>query len=222
MEYDMRTAAEEMRQAALQAAASAAAATTAANASTAAANAATAAVHQVSRDVVAIRRDLGILWKHVKGTSATPTLGDPECAPAEEAGEIPLIDRINDATETASEASLEVAALEGRMIAGLAAVETKLMNELRPQSTELAKQSEDMGVGKHGLDFWRSKQGRQYATTILTLVVTALGLLANMTSGCTGHAPPAPAPVPTIIVAPAATPPPAPLLLPIPPPAVSR
>lgn len=156
----------------------------------------------------------------MKGTSATPTLGDPECAPAEEVGEIPLIDRINDATETASEASLEVAALEGRMIAGLAAVETKLMNELRPQSTELAKQSEDMGVGKHGLDFWRSKQGRQYAITILTLVVTALGLIGNMVSGFTGHAPPTgPALVPTIIVAPS---PPAPPLLAVPPPAVSR
>lgn len=210
MEAEMQAAIATMVQSAEKAANAATAATTAANASTAAANAATAAVHQVSRDVVAIRRDLGILWRKVNGGSTPPTIGDPDRAPAEVAGESPLIDRIDAVHGVASEASLEVAALEGRMIAGLAAVESKVMSELRPQTSELTKQSETMGVDKDGWAYLlRTKAGRQTLLGLATLLVTAIGLIV---SAFRPNAPPPPPPAPTVIVAPA----------PIPSPAVSR
>lgn len=202
MDAEMQALIAEMRATAEKQAAAATAATTAANAATAAANASTAAVHQVSRDVIALRRDLGTLWRKVNGGSNPPPLGDPDKAPAEYAGDEPLIDLVEQAREHASEASLEVAALEGRMIGALATVKREIMGELK-------EQSKDLGVGTHGTAWYRSKTGRREAIALLTLIVSGLGIIAATIRGT--PPPPAPAPAPTYVIA-----------APAPSPAVSR
>jgi len=75
------------------------------------------------------------------------------------------------ANDTASRAHLEVAALEGRMIAGFASAEQKQVEI----AAELAKQSSAMGLGKRGLAWAVSKEGASMVIRIATLLGVAYG-----------------------------------------------
>lgn len=135
------------------------------------------------RDLTALRRDLGILWKHVHSSDRPPPNGDPNAAPVEIAGEPSLTDQIENVMADHD-------SLEGRMLAAVATVENRVMGELK-------KQSNDMGVGESGWSFLRTKTGRREAIAILTLVTTAIGLIAALLRGEPAHAPPPP---PSVVV----------------------
>lgn len=72
----------------------------------------------------------------------------------------------------ASNAAQDVAALEGRMIAGFAAVKAEMKdnsNRLDRANTELLKQSKAMGIGVRGVRWAATSEGRQ---TLISIAVT--------------------------------------------------
>lgn len=127
-----------------------------------------------------------MLWKTVNGSDRPPPDGDPDRAPEETSGEPSLVDRIE-------QAGGEVDELEGRFMAMVAGVENRVMGELR-------KQSADMGVGRSGFAFLKTKQGRVLAVTMLTLILTSFGQIVGALRGAPS---PAPAAAPTVFYVPA-------------------
>lgn len=134
---------------------------TATNAATAATNAATAAVVDLTRKHAVLRRDFGVLWRTVKGSDPPPQ-GDPGVAPVEIIGGPALDDLAADAHKRASAASLDVAALEGRII-GVA-------SQMTAVRSELAAQSKQMGIGKRGMAWLVSERGASKVLQILTAI----------------------------------------------------
>jgi hypothetical protein len=209
VDQEMRTAiaeivkaTEDSRAASMSAATAAQAATTAANAATAAANATTAALHGVNKEQRALRRDFGVLWRKVHGSTSSsppPPDGDPERAPAEAHGEPGIIDQIETVEGATSEVSLEMAALEGRMIAAVAEVKSSVSGVKQAVMAELAQQSKEMGITdrRRSVGEWLgTRSGRREAITMLTLAVTAIGLIVGLLRG------EAPKPAPSVVVVP--------------------
>jgi len=100
----------------------------------------------------------------------------------------PLDELAARADTAASRATLEVAALEGRVIAGFAQAEAK-QSEI---AAELAKQSSAMGIGKRGLAWLVSREGISTAIKLATLAGVAWGTFYLAAQRSEGHAPPAP------------------------------
>lgn len=151
--------------------------------------------------MIALRRDLGILWRHVRGGSSPPP-GDPSQAPDEILGEPPIAEQIDNVSETTSQLGLDMAALEGRVIGAIAEVKQHATNAAAGVKVdvmrELKTQSSEMGVGQTGLAFLRTKTGRREAIGLLTLVVTAIGLIASMLRG--GNQPASAATPPVVVL----------------------
>jgi hypothetical protein len=190
VEADLREAIDRVTEAATAATEAATAATRAANAATSAANASTAAFQQISGDLGVLRRDFGVLWRKVNGSDPPP--GDAGLAPAEIAGATPLDELAEAAVTTASsalaktsETSLEVAALEGRMIAGFSTI-----------AKELKAQSASMGVGKRGLAWAMSPAGAKAIFRNLGAAAALVAAIAGLANAC--HQP-APAPAAAVV-----------------------
>lgn len=203
---EMTTAAKQASEAAQAATTAAQAATTAANGAAAAANASTSVVHQIGKEVTAVRRDLAVLWKHVHGSGRPPPLGDPERAPEEVAGEPAIVEQLDELSESASETSLEVAALEGRMIRGFSDLRSAVMTELKEQSKAAGVRDQAGRLVTDGGGLWaflRTKQGRILAATIVASFSTTLITIATLIVSASHSSPPPPAASPaspTIVI----------------------
>lgn len=205
MDQDLRAAIEEVKAAAAES-------TAAANEASAAARVARQGLDELrsialknyqdtNRQILALHRNLGVLWRRVHGSDPPPP--DPGKAPDEVAGTIelgpdgkpihvpsvpPLDDRIEHAESMASQASLELASLEGRMINSFAAI-----------NAELKRQSSVMGVGQAGA---RWLFGTREGWKVLAMMFAAL---ASAYAAARSYVTPAPAP-PQVVYVPAPAP----------------
>lgn len=179
-EDDLRSALEHVQASAERATEAALAAEKAADRATLAANHAITAIQGLGLQNQTLRRDFGVLWRRVHGSDPPPPTGDPHAAPPEVAGEAPLDELVSAAHENAarahekaSSASLELAALEGRVIAGFATL-----------ATELRAQSKNMGLHERGLAFLATKEGQR---VLLQLFAAAAAISAAISSCYGGH-----------------------------------
>jgi hypothetical protein len=177
-------------------------AATAANAATAAANATTTEVHRLSRGQAILRRHVDSLWARVfGGAPVSPPDGvDPSLVPAESWSDPPLAMVVEDAAFKTSSNSLELAALEGRMINGFAAMQKEIRENI---TSELRAQSREMGLDKRGWNFLLSKAGQRSILRTVAAVGAVVAAVGGIASACRAPSSPAPAPAPTMIVLPA-------------------
>lgn len=136
--------------------------------------------HQATTNAHALlRRDFGVLWRKVNGSTPPPPGGTPS-APPEEAGAVPLADLAEEAHRLGSAASLDLASLEGAVIAGFSE-EARARKELREEiMTELQKQSTALGIGVRGLfAFLRTREGRSFVAALATVVAALAGILGT-------------------------------------------
>lgn len=186
MDLELKAAIGEIKEAAKEATAAATKAEDAARDATSAARAASNGLDELrnialrnhadtNAKIIAVNRNLGVLWRRVNGSNPPPP--DPNIAPTEYASTIgpdgermpsmpPLDEVATQAQQLASSASLEVAALEGRMISGFSSLERKVMDELK-------KQSQTLGVGVQGLKWLGTKEGAK------TLAVVAAAIFSG-------------------------------------------
>ncbi len=122
---------------------------------------------QTRREVARLATRVEALEKTVHGSDPPPPPADGEPSP------IPLADMAQAASDTASNANLEVASLEGRMIAGFATLEKKLADRDAALAGELRKQSNAMGIGRHGIRRLLTPQNRTLLVQIATLAGAA-------------------------------------------------
>lgn len=174
---DLKRAVDEVSSAAREAAAAARASTQAAQLATEAAHAATAGLNEMRslalahheetrRAIATTNRNFGLLWRHVHGSEPPPpTDGGAMDAEAYQHPSVPPLERIaHEAHARASSSSLELAALEGRVIAGFASLRGEVMGELRRQSSAMA-------IGAQGVRWlFTTREGFK----ILAMVVTTV------------------------------------------------
>ena len=170
MDADLKSAIGEVTTAAKEASAAAREATEAAKDATSAAKVATEGLNEVrniainnhadiSKRLGALNRNFGVLWRRVHGSE--PPAPDPNLAPVELSvsdAPPPLDEMVEQAHEKASSTSLELAALEGRMIAGFSAM-----------GSELRKQSSAMGLGVRGFQWVGTRDGARTVLAVITL-----------------------------------------------------
>jgi hypothetical protein len=145
----------------------------------------TIAQHQTtSRSILALNRNLGVLWKRVHGPSDPPPALDADAAPVEvpiDDSPPPLSEQVQEAYDHASGVSMELQALESRVIVGFAASDRRS----KKLEEEMKKQSDWMGIGLVGLKWVGSREG---AKAILTLIAAIGALYAAFRPAHVDHA----------------------------------
>jgi multidrug efflux pump subunit AcrA (membrane-fusion protein) len=197
-----RDAAQAAETAAREATTASREATTAANGATAAANATTSAIGKLQHGQALLRIHVDSLWERTFGEKPPmPGAGiDPTTEAMTRWSSPPLVTLASDASDQASSTSLELAALEGRMISGFAGIQQEIRGTI---VKELTAQSKAMGLGAKGWDYVLSKEGLRQVirvTGALAAIVAAIGAIA---AGCRAPTPPAPTAPPTMIIMPA-------------------
>lgn len=187
---DLKRAVDEVSSAAREAAEAARASTQAAQLATEAAHAATAGLNEMRslalahheetrRAIATTNRNFGLLWRHVHGSEPPPpTDGSGAMEDAYQHPSVPPLERIaHEAHARASSSSLELAALEGRVIAGFASLRGEVMGELRRQSSVL-------GVGAQGVRWlFTTREGFKILAMVVTTVTATYAAVRSHDPG---------------------------------------
>lgn len=123
-----------------------------------------------------LEKNVSEIWRHVRGTSKPPPPDMSPSAPLDA-----LIVEAKTAAVTAeqrsSSTSLELAALEGRMIGGFGTL-----------ASELKKQSQTMGIGQPWWKFFSKRERRDFTLRALGTIAAIFAAVGTTATACSGKA----------------------------------